>query len=119
MAFGRLGKDRDAKKKRSAEEEKKFADKIGSRPQVGSGCVDGIKGDVPDKDFLIEHKYTDAKSRSVKTSELNKITKEARDIGKYPMFVIKFFNGMCVGADDEWCLVPVHALRELGLLDNE
>ena len=119
MTFGRLGKDKGAKKKRSAEEERKFAEKIGTKPIVGSGAIDGIKGDIPDKDFLIEHKYTDAKSRSVKTSELNKITKEARDMNKYPMFVIKFNNGMCVGVDDEWCLVPVHALRELGLLDNE
>ena len=59
-------------------------------PRSGAGR---IKQDMSDEEFLLEHKDA-AKSIQVSGAYLRSIWLEAVKVGKTPMFVIKFGNGM-------------------------
>jgi hypothetical protein len=73
-------------RRKSQRQEKRTAKDFGGRTVIGSGCIDGMKGDVRtgvrttsfnEKDFLIENKYTDADFYSLKLSTWKKVEKEA------------------------------------------
>ena len=76
--------------------EKDAADRQGGKVVRGSGAWDGAKGDrVLDTvvmDFLIENKFTLRKSFGVKHDMLQKITREARQVGRAPAFHLVFGN---------------------------
>lgn len=59
----------------------------------GSGAWLGSKGDFSGAAFLIEQKSTQAGSYGIKLELLDKITREARQVGKAPAFHIVFTDG--------------------------
>lgn len=63
----------------------------GSRT-AASGAFWSRKGDVRSERFLAEHKYTAAKSFSLKSAELKKIETEALLVGRIPIFCISLGN---------------------------
>lgn len=83
-------------KKKSVKQERRTAKQFGGLTQPASGAIEGLKGDVRthgrsagrfnDKDFLIENKFTDAKSYILKQAVWAKIANEAvRDNMRTPM----------------------------------
>lgn len=73
-------------RRKSQKQESRTAKEFGGKTQIASGALDGMKADVRtgdtgvgfnDSDFLIENKFTDAKSYSLKKATWEKIEKEA------------------------------------------
>ena len=70
-------------KKKSLNQERRTAKQFGGLTQPASGAIEGLKGDVRthgrsagrfnDKDFLIENKFTDAKSYVLQQTTWEKI----------------------------------------------
>jgi hypothetical protein len=79
--------------KKSAQLEKKTAkDFSGGQATIASGALPFWKQDIQSDNFLIEHKYTEAKSFSIKKIYFKSITEEAFKIGRLPMMVIEFID---------------------------
>lgn len=93
--------------------EKKTSGRLGVRKNPGSGAVEGLKGDLTADDFLIENKSTEHRSISIKLEWLEKIHKEARQVGRAPavtiQFVDKLGNPVPYG---RWALVPEDEFSE-------
>lgn len=87
--------------------EKKTAKRIGGSANAGSGAIEGFKGDITLRDFLVENKSTEHKSVSIKLEWLDKISREARELGKDPALSIQFVdkqgNPLRGG---RWVLIP-------------
>ena len=64
----------------------------GGSVQPASGALPFWKNDVRSDNWLVEHKYTDAKSYSVKKSLFEDLTKNAFRAGKLPVVVVEFPN---------------------------
>lgn len=73
-------------------EEKRAEDFAGGSRNIASGALPFWKQDITTDNFLIEHKYTDAKSFSIKKMYFEEVTEEAFKIGRLPMMVIEFLN---------------------------
>lgn len=99
-------------KKKSQVQESRIAKELDGRTTPGSGAFDGLKGDVKTAEFLIEAKRTDKSSISVKKEWLEKIDKEAIDIGKKPALVIEL-GGMQGFTENEWVAVPMSVFKKL------
>jgi hypothetical protein len=69
------------KKKKSNKQEQTLAQKVGGKTQAGSGNQWHSKGDVEDKDFLHECKYTQKKSFSVSVKLWKEIEEKAFAMG--------------------------------------
>jgi hypothetical protein len=71
-------------------QEKGAEKRYGARRQAASGALGGVKGDlrIPGK-LRVECKTTEAKSFSLKLSELEKIEREA-SFGELPVFEVEF-----------------------------
>ena len=79
--------------KKSDKQEKTIAkDFAGGKKQIASGALPFWKQDIQSDNFLIEAKYTEAKSFSIKKQYFSDITKEAFKIGRLPMMVIEFID---------------------------
>jgi hypothetical protein len=79
--------------KKSTKLEKKAAkDFSGGRRQIASGALPFWKHDISSDNFLIEHKYTEAKSFSLKKAYFADVTKEAFNLGKLPMIIVEFID---------------------------
>lgn len=78
--------------KQSQAHEKRLEKAIGGSRTAASGAFWSRKGDVRSERFLVEHKYTAAKSFSIKSSELNKIETEALLVGRVPVFAFSLLN---------------------------
>lgn len=74
--------------KQSQRHEKRLAKKIDGSRVAASGAFWSRKGDVRSEDYLIEHKYTAAKSYSLKAADLRKIEEQAIMAGRIPVFAI-------------------------------
>lgn len=74
--------------KNSQKHEKRIAKAIGGTTTAASGAFWSRKGDVRNSDYLIEHKWTGKKSKTIKSDELKKITTEAVLDGRTPVFGI-------------------------------
>ena len=74
--------------KQSQAHEKRLEKVLGGSRTAASGAFWSRKGDVRSERFLAEHKYTAAKSFSLKASELKKIETEALLVGRVPIFCI-------------------------------
>lgn len=68
--------------------EKSVAADLGGRVQPGSGATSFAKGDIRLANFLLEHKFTDAASYSLRLETFEKIESEARAMVKLPAMVI-------------------------------
>lgn len=89
-----------------------IAKSLGGKRIPNSGAMDGAKGDVKTKDFLIDSKETGANSIVVSASQLNKISKEAREAGKSPALVITL-GQTSLGTSRQWAIIPIGNFREL------
>jgi len=79
--------------KKSDKLEKKVAkDLIGGKRQIASGALPFWKNDVSSDNWLVEHKYTDAKSYTVKKLIFKDVIINAFKEGKLPAMVIEFTN---------------------------
>ena len=65
------------KNKRSNKQEKRTADKYNGSRNVMSGAGWVRKNDVRTEDLLVENKYTDKKSYSIKSEEMVKLARTA------------------------------------------
>jgi hypothetical protein len=74
--------------KQSQKHEKRLAKAIGGSTNAASGAFWSRKGDVRSADFLIEHKWTGKKSKTIQAAELKKIVNEAVMDGRTPVFGI-------------------------------
>ena len=110
-----LGSTKDRKVKYN-EGEKNLATKLGGRRQPGSGAIDGFKGDVITREFLIDQKTTEHSSFRITGGVLNKITYEARQAGKHPAIEIE----LCVAPSTpkEWMLIPLDVFNEYRKLSD-
>ena len=103
--FGSLG-SKKSKKKVSQMQERRVAEDVGGHAMPGSGSIDGFKGDVVCNDFIVECKFTAQKAYSVKTSELNKISRESFERDREPLFLVRFDKGVSSIYENTWVLVP-------------
>lgn len=74
--------------KQSQKHERRLANKIGGSTTAASGAFWSRKGDARSEQYLIEHKYTAAKSYRLTKADLNKVLKEALMVGRIPLFCI-------------------------------
>jgi len=74
-------------KRRSKYSEKRAAEVIGGRIQPGSGAlpVTSMKADAKSENFLLEDKFTDKKSYSLKEDVLRKLLMEAIKNNRRPV----------------------------------
>ena len=63
--------------RQSQKHEKRLAKAIGGSVSAASGAFWSRKGDVRNKELLIEHKWTGKKQVTIKSEVLKKITREA------------------------------------------
>ena len=77
-------------KTRAQKRERKMAPQIGGRAHPGSGSVWYKKCDFSNAVHIVEDKYTDASTYSIKISILDKLHKQAHKIGKIPIFSFGF-----------------------------
>ena len=71
--------------KQSRKHEDRLAKRLGGSRTAASGAFWNRKGDVRADGLLIEHKWTGAKSFSIKSEVLEKIVKEAIMDGRTPV----------------------------------
>lgn len=74
--------------KQSQKHEKRIAKQVGGTTNAASGAFWSRKGDVRNSEYLIEHKWTGKKSKTIQSAELKKITTEAILDGRTPVFGI-------------------------------
>lgn len=99
----KLGKDDD---KGWQKQEKRLARDTGGREQPRSGAHPILKGDVDEGRLLIEAKYTDKMSMSIKQDWLTKIAREAQSLdGKIPALAIEFGNAPA-DVPRDWIMIP-------------
>lgn len=72
--------------KQSKKHEDRLSKVIGGSRTAASGAFWSRKGDVRSEELLVEHKWTGKKSKSIKSTELKKITTEAILDGRVPVF---------------------------------
>lgn len=74
--------------KKSQAHEKRLEKVLGGSRTAASGAFWSRKGDVRSERFLAEHKYTAAKSFSLKSADLKKVETEALLVGRTPIFCV-------------------------------
>ena len=87
--------------------------RLGGKARVGSGSIEGFKGDIEFAEFLLENKSTINKSISLKLAWLDKISREARAEGKTPGLSVQFVDtqGKPV-RHGRWVMIPEDEFRE-------
>lgn len=78
--------------KHGQKSERKTAKRLAGDQRPGSGSLDGAKGDIVLREFLVENKSTEHRSISLKLDWLEKIAREARAEGKSPALAIQFVD---------------------------
>lgn len=87
-------------RKISTKREQKIAKATGGRSHAGSGSLWWKKSDASDSAFQYEDKFTKNKYFSLSLKILDKIEKEAMDVGKLPVLVIGFAKDGTSLSDD-------------------
>ncbi len=111
MGRSPMGSQKSVKAKAN-ETERRLAQDLGGHRVPASGAVDGMKGDVTTKDFLIDSKETGSKSIIISATQLNKISKEAREVGKNPALQIQL-GQVQLGTSRQWVMIPLRVFKEL------
>lgn len=87
--------------------EERAARRTGASRHPGSGALDGLKGDLSLDDFKIESKSTAGKSLSVRLDWLEKIDREAREVGRRPALLLQFTDDLGrLRRGGSWVAVP-------------
>jgi len=82
--------DKQRQNRRSARQERQVARSVGGKVQPGSGSSPRARGDVKSSEELIEVKYTDRDSFSIRKAVWTEHVRRARVQGREPVMVIKF-----------------------------
>ena len=98
--------------KESKKHEDRLAKVIGGQRSAGSGSFWSRKGDVRNKDLLIEHKWTGKASFTVKAAVLEKIVKEAILDSRTPVLGFSLNNENYVMLTEDDFLELLHTLQE-------
>lgn len=94
--------------------EAKAGKRINARVNIGSGAIDGLKGDLTTNDFLIESKSTQKASLSIKHKWLQKIQKEALGVNKDPALLIQFTTSTGdIIKDGSWVMITENHWKQL------
>jgi hypothetical protein len=94
--------------KESQKHEKRLAKTLGGSTVAASGAFWSRKGDVRSEKYLVEHKFTDAKSYSLKAEDLVKLEKQAIMAGRIPLFAV------ALGGKNYFILLEDDYLAETG-----
>lgn len=97
------------RRKRSAQQERRGAERLGGRVVSGSGAGWVTKNDVKTDDLSVEYKYTDKKSYSLKYEDLLKAEKNALlDSGRSFAFIVGFGKlfGSNLRIEREFVVIP-------------
>lgn len=96
------------------------AKRIGGKTTIGSGNLDGDKGDIKVEDFLMEVKTTNTASLVLHRQWLLKIYQEALEKNKKPALAINFVddNGKSERRE-RWVAIPEWLWVELFLPERE
>lgn len=86
-------------------QERRVAEDVGGRRQVGSGNQWHAKGDVSSRRFLIETKQTGSKSYGLTLQVLDKINLEAAKAGKEPVLQVDFMKPAGI---DSFVVIPYY-----------
>lgn len=98
--------------KESKKHEARLAKKIGGQRSAGSGAFWSRKGDVRNRELLIEHKWTGKSSFTVKAAVLEKIVKEAILESRTPILGFSLNDeNYCIMTEDD-LLELLHTLQE-------
>lgn len=76
--------------RRSGAAERRVAREVGGRTMPGSGSSWRAAGDVSSESHLLEHKFTDKRSFSLKVADWAAIRRKAERAGKDPGMIIEF-----------------------------
>ena len=88
--------------KESKKHEVRLAKAIGGQRNAGSGSFWSRKGDVRNRELLIEHKWTGKSSFTVKAAVLEKIVKEAILESRTPILGFSLNNeNYCIMTEDD------------------
>jgi len=94
-------------RKRSKQQEDRIAQEMGGLVVPASGSFWARKGDARTDDYLVEAKYTDKASFSIKRAIWDKIRKEALLDGRIPLLAVQIQERKLVVMDEE----DFHELR--------
>ena len=84
---------------------------IGGRRRRGSGSAPGLPGDAYGERFLLEAKFTNAHSFSLKLADLTKIETAAFLAGKLPLLRFGFAQGDQIA--HEWVAFPAYLFSQM------
>lgn len=110
MKYGSLGSQKHNKTK-AIKRERKLAERLGGKAQSNSGSGDADKGDVKLSKYLLDDKFTESNGYTLKKSDLNTLTKQARGHNKEPILVIKYVKKVPAGIPSEWAIIPEHCYK--------
>jgi hypothetical protein len=94
--------------KESQKHEKRLAKTLGGTTVAASGAFWSRKGDVRSEKYLVEHKFTAAKSYSLKAEDLVKLEKQAIMASRIPLFAV------ALGGKNYFILLEDDYLTETG-----
>ena len=107
----------EAKFTKAKKIENRLADELGGKRLARSGGLAWSKwdkstqdGDIKTDSEMLEHKYTEKASMSIKKAWLDKVSQGASKTGRYPALVITFVDG---DKEDDWVLVPMSIYKKL------
>ena len=94
-------------------DEKRFARSAGGKRIAGSGSSREKKGDVQVRDFLVQNKSSIGNSIGVKRQDLEDIQDQALNTGRYPAYVMSFYDGPYLVT--EWVAIPRWLVNDIEL----
>lgn len=98
---------------RGDRDEKRFAQNVGGKRIAGSGSSKEKKGDVKVRDFLVQNKSSVNKSIAVKRHDLENIQDQALNTGRYPAYVMSFYDGPYLVT--QWVAIPIWLADDIEL----
>ena len=98
-------------RQKSIQQEEAAAKMIGGQRRRGSGSVPGLPGDAYGEHFLVECKFVNARSFSIKVGDLTKIEVAAFTAGKIPLFRFGFATGDRIA--NEWVAFPAYLFPQV------
>jgi len=106
-------------RKRSTKAERVLAKQVGGKLQPGSGCLPKYKSDVLVKGKTrLEHKFTQAKSYTLKFYDLLKLLGECED-GEDPVFVVEFQERGTLKTLAKYAIVPFEDWEKAHDIDSD
>ena len=109
-------RSRSSRKREILQHEQSIAGRLGGHAQPNSGALDHRKGDVELDTLLLDSKETHTSALVLSLRDINKIAREAAEVGKDPGLVITLWQAPST-TPKEWVAVPLEVFAQL--LDNQ